>query len=135
MCPQSKAKHSNSKEKSSAEADFPATDSTKAMAVLFNTYQDLSQASCQRGDAFPVGAFIVKNLKQGIHPLALNDGLTFLKKCWEKTEPVKDPWALALSTAKTCNQKYITYGFNFDLITNQYGPFFLNKKPQNNRGR
>lgn len=121
----SKAKQSIKKEP--AETVNAADMAEGPMGVLFRTFLEVDQAAVESGADFPVGVFILKNLRCGIHPLALNDGLQFLVRCWIKNQTqVVDPWALAYSTAKSCTQKYAADYFDYDAAVKTYGPFFDN---------
>lgn len=77
---------------------------------------------------FAVRAFIVKHLKQGLHPYAMRDGIKFLLKCWQdEKRKVANPWGLALSTAKTCQQNYEPLPTSPMELAIQYGPYFTNQ--------
>jgi hypothetical protein len=97
----------------------------RIMAELYDLCRESATLSAKAGRQFPSGAFVVKSLREGIHPLAVMDGLKFLIKCQQSdTEPIKDDWALAFSSARSCRQKYDSIQLDIESLLATFGPFF-----------
>jgi hypothetical protein len=97
----------------------------RIMAELYDLCRESAALSAKAGRQFPSGAFVVKSLREGIHPLAVMDGLKFLIKCQQSgTETIKDDWALAFSSALSCRQKYDPVQMDIESLLKIFGPFF-----------
>jgi hypothetical protein len=103
--------------------------SEQIMTELHKLCRDINQLNRQSGSDFPSGSFVIKNLRQGLNPYGLRDGLKFLKKCLvDQSEEIRDQWALALSTAKTCGQNYENAQTDYSVLASHFGPFFTNQQ-------
>jgi hypothetical protein len=100
------------------------------MQMLIDICSRVDAAGIEPGTGFPVRQFIIKGLRDGVQPHALRDGLEFLLKCWkEPGSQVENPWGLALSTARSCQQNYADTGIDPLNIAAQYGPYLISTQP------
>lgn len=100
------------------------------LEMLLEICDRVDAAGIESGTGFAVRQFIIKNLREGIQPHALRDGLAFLIKCWqEDRNQVQNPWGLALSTARSCQQNYDEVGIDPMAFAVQFGPFLISTQP------
>jgi hypothetical protein len=105
-----------------------ADDGAAIMSMLNDLCRQVDAINPDGKNGFEVRSFVIKNLKKGLHPYAMRDGINFLIKCWkENKRKIDNPWGLALSTAKTCNQNYEPLAISSIEIAMQYGPYFTNQ--------